>query len=140
MSSKNSAKRGIYVLMGIVCVILFIILINTFVQNENYDNANVQGTYNGFASFDNNPDFSMSLDFDGKGTINGIIQPFNATIEQATYVVINYGVSISFVLNESTFTFVGDASQDYSYIQGTARYMYDIHNGTYVNGTFFIQK
>lgn len=134
-------KKGVLVLFTIITIVVFFILISVLVNNSQFENDRINGTYSGTITIPGQTGMQLNLTFDGEAYINGslYIDGVNYDFDQMEYICLGSSVNFSiYVFTEDLnwdFVFVSEISETASLLSGSVRYYTDID--TYSAGTFF---
>lgn len=135
--TKITTHRGPKVLMCCAIIIITTLIGTMIIQNQNYDNDKVKGTYSGVINFDGSLGILIQFSFNGKGNFNGTMKNSSTTytIEKGFYQCVGYDLGVTFYANDTMIMLIGTFNEAYSSIEsGEAQYR--TIDSIIVNGTF----
>lgn len=143
MSKKLNidSKRGIYVLLIIASIVIFVVIISIYKNDPNFDNDRINGQYSGTINIPNREEIQINITFDGMGRISGIMHFDNESYEFTNKEYICVGNQVQFSIyfiedNESIdFVFLGDLSETAQLITGTVQLSFDYEDNE--EGNFY---
>lgn len=135
--TKIATHRGPKVLMGCAIVITVLLIGTMIIQNQNYDNDKVEGTYSGVINFDDSLGILIQFSFNGKGNFNGTMKNASTTytIEKGFYQCVGFDLGITYYANDTMIMLIGTFNEAYSSIE-TGDAQYRTLESAIVNGTF----
>ncbi|UYP47710.1 hypothetical protein NEF87_003995 [Candidatus Lokiarchaeum ossiferum] len=145
MKRKISVPRSrapLYAVMIIITIIAFIFLVRVIGNNDQFNNSQVNGEYQGTVNLQGQPQIELNITFDGIGELFGSIEINNQTLEFQESTYASFAGQIHFFINfpesEFSLTFNGTVSSNAYLLTGDVLYIDSSENTN--EGYFYLSK
>jgi hypothetical protein len=136
------SRRGTLVIISLITIISLIILIGVIWNNRNFDNDQLNGTYEGSLTISEYSEFNIVITFDGMGNCEGTVQidGDSRSFSNCTYNCIqnDIQITISFPNSSEQLLFIGTFEGSELLVRGTVRYY--LSDVNFSEGSFVLTK